>query len=136
MTECWRMLSWNIESFFFFFFFFENSEQRSAVNYICNKLNLFFFFSVYLESVFCSQLTLQQLIQPDLESQFIVRSQLGPSIQSGSSPSAGLEAVTQSTLLSKNCQPQLVSNPDLTSKVAGLQVHATTPRYTFWVTLK
>ena len=78
--------------------------------------NLFFFFYLhYLESdFFYPQLTLQylqQLIQPDLESRFIVRSQLDLSIQSGSSPSAGLQVVTQSTHLSKDCYPQLVSNP-------------------------
>ena len=46
-----------------------------------------------------------------LGSRLVVRSQLGPSIQSGSSPSAGLQVVTQSTHLSKDCYPQLVSNP-------------------------
>ena len=60
---------------------------------------------------FLSVVYLRQLIQTDLESRFIVRSQLGPSIQSGSSPSAGLQVVTQSTHLSKNCYPQLASNP-------------------------
>ena len=48
---------------------------------------------------FLSVVYLRQLIQTDLESRFIVRSQLGPSIQSGS------------THLSKNCYPQLASNP-------------------------
>ena len=51
------------------------------------------------------------LIYPDSESWFIVRSQLGPSIYSGSSPRAGLQVVIQSTHLSKDCYLQLVSNP-------------------------
>ena len=89
---------------------------------------MFFFFIqlLYLESVLYRQLTLWQLIQPDLESRFIVRSQLGPIVQSGSFPSAGLQVVTQSTHLSKDCYPQLVSNPHRseirTSKVARLHV--------------
>ena len=49
--------------------------------------------------------------QPDLESRFLVSSQLGSSIQSGSSPSVGLQVVTQSTHLSKDCYPQLVQKP-------------------------
>ena len=74
---------------------------------------LFFFFGYFIQSrVFYPQLTLRQLIQPDLESRFIVRPQLGPSVQSGSSPSAGLQVVTQSTHLSKDCYPQLVPNPN------------------------
>ena len=70
------------------------------------------FFSYFIQSqVLYPQLTLQQLIQLDLESGFIVRFQLGPSIQSGSSPSARLQVVTQSTHLSKDCYAQLVLNP-------------------------
>ena len=46
-----------------------------------------------------------------MESWFIARSHLGPSIQSGSSPSAALQVFTQSTHLSKECYPQLVLNP-------------------------
>ena len=79
-----------------------------------NKKRMCFFQLLYLESgyfIFYLQLTLRQLIQPDLESWFIVRSQLGPIVQSGSFPSAGLQVVTQSTHLSKDCYPQLVSNP-------------------------
>ena len=90
---------------------------------------MFFFllFSCFIQSrVLYRQLTLWQLIQPDLESRFIVRSQLGPIVQSGSFPSAGLQVVTQSTHLSKDCYPQLVSNPHRSeiraSKVAGLHV--------------
>ena len=72
----------------------------------------FVFFSYFIQSrVFCPQLTLRQLIQPDLESRFIVRSQFGPSVQSDSSPNAGLQVVTQSTHLSKDCYPKLVPNP-------------------------
>ena len=72
---------------------------------------LTFFFSYFIQSrVFYPQLTLRQLIQPDLESRFIVRSQLDPSIQSGFSPSVGLQVVTQSTNLSIDCYPQQVSN--------------------------
>ena len=89
--------------FFFFFFLF-----------LFFQSGFFFFFFVqllYLESgFFYLLLTLRQLIQPDLGSRFIARSQLGPSIQSGSSPNAGLQVVTQSTHLSKDCYLQLVSN--------------------------
>ena len=74
---------------------------------------MFFFFNYFIQEsgVFQPQLTIWQLIQPDLESRFVIRSQFGPSIQSGSSPSAGLQVVTQSTHLLKDCYPQLVSNP-------------------------
>ena len=55
------------------------------------------FFSYFIQSrIFNPQLTLRQLIQPDLGSRFIVRSQLSPSIQSSSSPCAALQVVTQS----------------------------------------
>ena len=64
-----------------------------------------FLVTLYRVGFFLSVATLRQLIQPDLESRFIVRSQLGPSIQSGSSPSAGLQVVTQSTQLSKDYYP-------------------------------
>ena len=75
-------------------------------------MQLFFLVTLFrVGFLFQLQLTLRQLIQPDLESRFVVSSQLGPSIQSGSSPSAGLQMVTQSTHLSKDCYPQLVSNP-------------------------
>ena len=70
-----------------------------------------FLVTLYRVGFFLSVATLRQLIQPELESRFIVRSQLGPSIQSGSSPSAGLQVVTQSTQLSRDCYPQLVLNP-------------------------
>ena len=59
---------------------------------------------------FQPQFTLQWLTQPDLESRFVVWSQLGPSILPGSSPSAGLQMVTKSTHLSMISYPQLVSN--------------------------
>ena len=50
---------------------------------------LFNFFSCFIQiKVFNLQLSLWQLIQPDLESMFI-RSHLGPYIQSGSSPCQG-----------------------------------------------
>ena len=41
---------------------------------------------------------------------FTVRSRLGPIVLPGSS-SAGLQVVTQSTYLLKDCYPQLVLNP-------------------------
>ena len=56
------------------------------------------------------QLTLRQLIQSNLESQFFVRSQLGPTTQSGFSSCARLHLVTKFTHLSKDCNPQLVLN--------------------------
>ena len=90
----------------------------------------FFLVTLFRVGFFQRQLTLWQLIQLDLESRFAVRSQLGPSVYSGSSPSAGLRVVTQSTHLSKECYPQLVSNPHRpeirSPKVAELQMHATT----------
>ena len=83
------------------------------MSYIRNILLVTFFFQLlYLElGGFYPQLNLQQLIQPNLESRFIVRSRLAPSIQSGSSPSAGLQVVKQSTHLSRDCYPQLILNP-------------------------
>ena len=52
---------------------------------------IYFLVSLFRVGVFFQQLTLRQLIQPDLESRFSVRPQLGPSIQSRSSSSAGLD---------------------------------------------
>ena len=67
---------------------------------------LLVFFSHFIQSrVFYPQFTLRQLIQPDLESWFIARPRLGPSIQSG------LQVVAQLTQLWQDCYPQLVSNP-------------------------
>ena len=57
---------------------------------------------------------------------------VGPSIYWGSSPCAGLQVVTQSTHLSKECNPPTGFKPtpfrNSASKVAGLQVHATIPK--------
>ena len=79
-----RLLSWLISHF----------NDQVQFNEFFFKFNQFFF-SYFIQSrVFLSVAYLRQLIQPDLESQFIVRSQLGPSIQSGSSPSAGLQMIT------------------------------------------
>ena len=96
--------------------FFSASDDSSEIqNFFCFSISLVVFQLLYSElGVFHPQLTLCQLIQPDLESRFIVRSQLGLSIQSGSSP--GLQVVTQFTH----------TVPKFVSKVAGLQVHATT----------
>ena len=85
---------------------------------------------IYIEReiwVFYPYLTLRQLIQPELESRFIVRPQLGPNVQSGSSPSAVLQVVTQSTHLSKDCYPQLASNPAHTVPKFGPQSSWMTP---------
>ena len=72
----------------------------------------FAFFSYFIQCwAFYPQLTLPQLIQLNLESWFIVRSLLVPSIYSGSSLCAGLQMVTQSTHLSKGCCPKLVFDP-------------------------
>ena len=93
---------------------------------------LFILVSLFRVGFFYRRLTLRQLIQPDFEFRFIFRSPLGPSFQSGYSPCAGLQVVTQPTHLSKDCYPQLVLNPlnpfrNLVCKVAGLQAHATKP---------
>ena len=86
--------------------------QNATYIISCNSRQFVFCYSYFIQSrVFYPQLTLRQLIQLNLESRFIVRSQLGLSIQPGSSPSAGLQVVTQSTHLLKDCYPQLVLNP-------------------------
>ena len=69
------------------------------------------FFSYFNQSrVFYTQLIFRSLIQPDFKSRFIVRSQFGPSIQSGSSLSDGLQVVAPSSHLLKDCYPRLVSH--------------------------
>ena len=51
-------------------------------------------------------------LEPDfLSVAYLTVWNLSPSIQSDSSPSAGLQVVTHSSHLSKDCYPQLVSNP-------------------------
>ena len=77
-----------------------------------SELKTVCFFSQFIQTRdLFPQLTLSQLIQLDLESWNIVRCHLGPSIQSGSSPCAGLQMVMQSSYLWKDCYPQLVLNP-------------------------
>ena len=66
-----------------------------------------------------------------MEFRLIVRSQLGPSISWGSSPSAELQLATQFTPLLKDCYPNWYRTNTVPifglQKVARLQVHATTP---------
>ena len=107
-----------------FCYFFQASEEGKSDNdndfnirilsHLLQQNNFrqcLFLVTLFRARFFQPQHTLRQLIQPDLESRSLVRSQLGPSIQSGSSPSAGLQVVTQSTHLSSHCYPQQVSNP-------------------------
>ena len=101
--------------------FESNTEYKRIKTFMLGKREtfkvirlIFLFFFQFIQSWgFYAQLTLRQLIQPNLESRFIVRAQLGRSIQSGSSPGAGLQLATQSTHQSKDCYPELVSNPPL-----------------------
>ena len=85
----------------------KNFKFRTKIPYLGFS---FFLVTLFRVGLFYPQLNLRQLIQPDLESRFIVRSQLGPRIQSGSSPSAELQVVTQSTHLQKNCYPSWYQN--------------------------
>ena len=97
------------------------SQINIHVDYICiyaqgSKLcfvyfRTFLFLITLIESVFNSQLSLRQLIQPNLESRFVVMFHLVPNLKSGSSPCAGLQVVTQPTHLLKNCYPQMRENP-------------------------
>ena len=48
--------------------------------------------------------------------------QLGPSIQSGTSPYAGLEVVTDSTHVSRDCYHQLTSNPHFYKNLSSKQL--------------
>ena len=82
------------------FYICRRSDEKCKYSFIVTLFRLGFF-----------QLNLRQLVFPDLETWFIARSQLGPSIQSGSSPCSGLQVVTQSTHLLKDCYLQLVLNP-------------------------
>ena len=76
---------------------------------------------------FYPQLNLWQLIQSDLEFQFVDRFQLDPRIQSRSSHCAGLQVVTQSTYLRNVTPPSIKFSPfqNSTKKVTGVQMHAT-----------
>ena len=65
--------------------------SSSIVSIVKAEIFLRYFFVQFIQSrVFVSVAYFRQLIQPDLESRFIVRSHLGPSIQSGFSLSARL----------------------------------------------
>ena len=94
-------------------YFYLQSSEAATERCSLEKVFFFFFFFqlLYLELGFLSvaYLTVANLARLGISVHF--RSQLGPSIQSDSSPSAGLQVVTQSTHLSKDCYPQLVSNP-------------------------
>ena len=106
-------------------------QSQCVIGLSISHAHFFFFFLVTLFRVgfFYLQLTLRQLIQPDLESRFIVRFQLGPSIQSvpllvlnyrwSHNPPTYRRTVTPTGI-----EPTLFRNS--ASKVAGLQVHATT----------
>ena len=59
--------------------------QHFFLNIIVSKSFFFFLVTLFSVGFFYPQLTLRQLIQPDLQSRFHVRSQLDTSIQSGSS---------------------------------------------------
>ena len=105
--------------------------QELQLNIPKFAVSLFFLVTLFRVRSFHLQLTLRQLIQPDMKSRFIVRSHLGPSIYSGSSPGYGLQVVTQSTHLSKEFYPPTGIEPtpcrNSASKVARLQVYASTP---------
>ena len=89
------------------------------------------FFSYFIQRrSFYSQLTLPQQIQSNLESWFVVRSRLGPSIQSGSSDCARLQVVKQLTQLLNECYPETVIEQtafqNSALKLGGLQLYVTT----------
>lgn len=90
-------------------FFYENHIGESN----CNMATKHVFPLTLFRVGFYRQPTIQQLIQSDLEFRFLARFQLSRSIQLGSSPCAGLQRVTQSNHLLKECCPQLVSKPHL-----------------------
>ena len=105
----------------------------------CSKLGLYQqllnFVSIFLITlfiiVFYLQLTLRQLIQLDLKFHFIIRSQSGRSIQSDFSSNSLFQVVIQSIPPIEGLLPptdiEQNSLPKSASKVAGLQVHGTTP---------
>ena len=69
------------------------------------------FLNYFVQSrIFYPQLNLRQSVQSGLGSLFVIRSQLGPYIQLGSFPCAGLHGATQSTHLLKDCHSQMVQN--------------------------
>lgn len=86
-------------------------------NFLCRRpskrafIQQIFLATLFRIGYFYPQLTLRYLIQPDLESPFVVGYQLAPSMQSDPSPCAELQVVKQSTHLSKDCYLPLVLNP-------------------------
>ena len=80
------------------------------VKYCYLKSYFFFFQLLYLESGFLSVAYLTVANLARLEISVHCQVSFRSSIQSGSSPSAGLQVVTQSTHLSRDCYPLLVSN--------------------------
>ena len=58
---------------------------------------------------------------------FIVMPQLGPSNYSGSSPCAGLQEVTQSTHLLKDCYPYTVKHNENQALMGMYWVYGVTP---------
>ena len=92
--------------------FFQIRLQNWKFCHIKKTLTITFLFFLgfsylitFQSQIFYPQFTLRQLIQSDLESRFIVKSQLGPSILSGPSPCAGLQVLTPSTHLLKDSRP-------------------------------
>ena len=87
--------------------------SSSIVSIVKAEIFLRYFFVQFIQSrVFVSVAYFRQLIQPDLESRFIVRSHLGPSIQSGFSLSARLhDPPTYRRTVTPTPPPQSVSSP-------------------------
>ena len=100
--------------------------SSSIVSIVKAEIFLRYFFVQFIQSrVFVSVAYFRQLIQPDLKSRFIVRSHLGPSIQSGFSLSARLhDPPTYRRTVTPTPPPPIGIEPtsfqNQASKIAGL----------------
>ena len=112
-------MNWN-----FIQFVYTRSQRTNAMR--TAKLINPFFVQFIQSRIFCPQLSFQWLIQPEVESRFVVRSQLGPSSQSNSSFCNWLQVVTpfEGLLPPTGIEPTPFQNS--TCKVAGLQVYDAT----------
>lgn len=117
----------NLAKFFQEVFFTEHLQMIPTVVFTSCPAFQFFCQLLYLDlgCLSVAYLTVTNLTQLGISVH--IRSQLGFSIYSGSSPSTRLQVVIQSTHQSTDWYPKLILNADCSKFRPRLQVHHTTP---------
>ena len=122
-----NFLQWILRNFSRKFFFTEHLQMTPTVVFTSCPAFSFFCQLLYLDlgCLSITYLTVTNLARLGISVH--IRSQLGFSIYSGSSPSTRLQVVIQSTHQSTDWYPKLILNADCSKFRPRLQVHDTTP---------